>query len=147
MPRFADDVRSWQALLARSEVQLMSARQAAAAAARIERTTLAALDAARLALAEAERHARERHRSLDDEQRGGHAFLRGDFERIREAHARLDRMIKDAREAVAAAQARFDEAHRLLGNARSACRVLTRKCEKYRLARKRLTCYNDDDTF
>jgi hypothetical protein len=145
MPRFADDARSWQALLARGEAQLMRARHTAAATARIERTALAALDAARLALVEAERHARERRRSLDDEQRGGHDFRRGDLERIREVHARLDRMIEDARETVAAAQSRYDEAHRSHRNARSAGRVLTRRCEKYRFARKRSTRYNDDD--
>jgi hypothetical protein len=146
MPRFNDDARLWQALLARGEAQLMRARHAAAATARIERTALAALDAARLVLVETERHARERRHSLDEQQRGGHDFRRADLERIREVHARLDRMIENPRETVATAQSRYDAAHHSLGNARAACRELTRRCEKYRFARKRLTRHNDDDT-
>lgn len=147
MPRFADDARSWQALLTRGEAQVKRARHEAAAAARIARLTLASLDAARMSLAEAERHSRECRCSLDDEQRGRHNFRRCDLERIREAHARLDRMIEDAREAVAVAQSRNDEAHSSLGNARSACRALIRRCEKYRFARQRLTRSNDDTIF
>jgi hypothetical protein len=147
MPRFENDARSWQALLARGEAKLMRARHEAAATAQIERNALAALDAARLALVEAERHARERRRSLDDEQRGGHDFRRRDLERILQAHERLDRMIEDARETTATAQSHYEEAQRSLRNARSACRVLTRRCEKYRFARKLLTRYNDDDIF
>ncbi len=145
MPRFANDTRAWQALLARGEAQLMRARHEAAATARIKRAALAELDAARLALVEGERYAGERRRSLDDEQRGGHDFRRDDLERIREAHARLDRMIEDARKTLTTAQSHYEEARRSLHNAQSACRELTRRCEKYRFARKRLTRYNDDE--
>jgi hypothetical protein len=147
MPPFENDARSWQALLAHGEAQLMRARREAAATARIERNAFAALDAARLALVEAERHARERRRSLDDEQRGRHDFRRSDLERTREVHARLDRMIEDARETAATAQSHYEEAQRSLRNARSMCVGLTRRCEKYRFARKLLTRYNDDDIF
>jgi hypothetical protein len=145
MQRFANNARSWQALLTLGEARLARARHRAAAAARTVQNTLDTLHTARLALAEAERRASECRRKIDGEQHGWHDFQRGDLERIRDTHTRLDHMIENARAAAVVAATTHDEACRLLGQAQSAHGALMRRCEKYRFALNRLTCHDDDD--
>ena len=145
MPRFANKARSWQALLALGEARLARARHRAAAAARTVQDTLDTLDAARLALAEAERRASEHRRELDGEQHGWHSFRCGDLERIHDAHTKLDRMIEDARAAAVAATTTHDEARRSLSQAQSAHGALMHRCKKYQFAFNRFTCHDDDD--